>query len=458
MGDLSARLVRNVIFPVWVRRDHPQFLRYYREYERTQFLSRAELEAMQLERLKKLAAHAYTNCRFYRERMDKAGIHPQSFRSLEQYASLPLLTKRNIQDNGETMLASNIPAAARVRNQTGGSTGSPLQFYVDRERLDSRRASTTRHDAWAGLRPGDWCAHLWGARLDQVGASTWWDRWRNALLYRMVELNTSEIKEEYWSRFLRGLRAKRPRTLLCYAQSAVLFAQYLRENRISDIAFDSVITTAEVLLPEQRALLEETFGARVFERYGCREVSIIASECAEHRGMHCNSEAILVEIVRDPSLPQDAGRVVITDLLNTSQPLLRYEIGDVGSWAVHQNCPCGRGLPLIANIQGRTTDFLIMPDGRKISGPALTLVSADMPEVRQVQFVQTARDAVLLRVVPGRAYGAQTEQELRRRFGLYLKGAATLRVEEVESIASEASGKYRFVIQEMGAKEQHGHH
>jgi phenylacetate-CoA ligase len=156
--------------------------------------------------------------------------------------------------------------------------------------------------------------------------------------------------------------------------------------------------------------------------------------------------------VPDPAYAPPAGKIVVTDLLNYSMPFIRYEIGDVGRWAETQECPCGRGLPLLADVQGRITDFLILSDGTHISGPSLTLVVSDMGDVAQVQFVQRGPRSVALRVVPGSNYGSQTRDELRRRIGLYLSGLADLSIEEVTSIASEASGKYRFVVNEMEPK------
>jgi len=447
----SSWMVRNLIFPAWVRRDHPAYPGYFKEFDRSQFSSKAEMEAVQLERLRKLLRHAYQHCPFYRERMQRAGFHPEALHSLHQLATIPVLTKTDIQEHGREMEAANFSAALRVRNQTGGSTGSPLQFYVDKERFASRFASTTRHNQWAGLRPGDWHAVLWGSRLDQSGQQTWWDACRSNLLYRSIFLNTSSIHDKDWAEFLRKLRAKRPRILLAYTQAAVLFANYLRQKGITDIQFDSIITTAEVLLPGQREFLEQSFRGRVFNRYGCREVSVIASECHHHRGMHVSAETFVVEIVPTPTIAKPAGRIVITDLLNQSMPLIRYEIGDVAAWAEDQNCPCGRKLPLLTEVQGRTTDFLVLRDGRHISGPALTLVVADMPQVRQVQFVQKALDHIVIRVVPGKLYGPATAEELRRRLSLYLSSDTTLDIEPTQSIASEISGKYRFAINEIAA-------
>jgi phenylacetate-CoA ligase len=306
------------------------------------------------------------------------------------------------------------------------------------------------------MEPGDWCGELWGARLDQISQESFWDRARNTLLYRMVPMNTSSIRPEDWDPFITQLRKKRVRFLVTYTQSAALFARYLREKGLDDIRFQSIITTAEVLLPGQREFLEETFHARVFNRYGCREVSVMASECERHTGMHVNGDALLVEIVPDPAYPPPNGRILITDMLNYSMPLIRYEIGDVGRWAEAQSCPCGRGLPLIADVQGRITDFLVLPNGTYVSGPALTLVVSDMPDVAQVQFVQRSEKLIVLRVVPGKGYGENTREELRRRIALYLRDQADLALEEVPSIAKEVSGKYRFVVNEMTSPLQKG--
>jgi phenylacetate-CoA ligase len=452
--ELMSVVIRHGIYPIWAWRDHPSFRRYLQEFQQTQYLSRNRLQQYQTGRLIKLLRHAYANCTFYRRRMDEAQFNPLQLESINQLSALPVLTKRNIQDFGSELVAANISPEERVKNQTGGSTGSPLQFFVDRRRFDSRMASTVRHDSWAGLQPGDWRAVLWGARLDQLFKKGLWDRLRNALLYRTIELNTSCIRDDDWIGFVSALRAKRPKTLVAYAQSAVLFAKYVIEQNLSDISFRAIITTAEVLMPQDRELLENTFRCKVFNRYGCREVSVIASECECHTGMHINAEALFVEIVPDPAIAAPAGRILVTDLLNYSMPLIRYEIGDIGILAPEQDCPCGRGLPLLAEVRGRTTDFLILPDGRRISGPALTLVVADMADVRQVQFVQRGRSRVVLRVVPGNNYSAQTVAELRKRLGVYLDQNTTLEVEEVESIASEVSGKYRFVINDMDADKE----
>jgi phenylacetate-CoA ligase len=449
---LGERLAGGVVFPAWARREHAGYHRFRRDLEQSQFAAPAELEQLQQRRLGKLLEYANVHCPLYRERFRAAGWREGEMPDAAAWRSLPLLTKRDLQQHGSAIESEAFPRAQRQRNQTGGSTGSPLQFQVDRARFATRMASTHRHNAWAGHQPGDWMAVLWGARLDAHAQDGLWDRCRERLLYRTVELNTSSVTLPDWDRFVQAVRRRRPRFLLAYARAAVALAEYLDGCGIGDLRFHAIITSAEVLSPAHRQIIECTLGGRVFNRYGCREVSVIASECAAHSGMHVNAEALLVEVVPDPGLSAPWGRVVVTDLLNFSMPLIRYDIGDVARWS-EAPCVCGRGLPMLAEVQGRTTEFLRLPGPRVVSGPALTLVFADLSSVRQVQIVQRPSQEVILKVVPGAGYDAGVRAELRQRLDLYLRGSVPLAIEEVDAIPCLASGKYLFVVQEAAAAE-----
>ncbi len=155
-----------------------------------------------------------------------------------------------------------------------------------------------------------------------------------------------------------------------------------------------------MLEPSARTLIEEVFGCRVFNRYGCREVSVIASECAEHAGMHVMAEGLYVEVVRGdrPAQPGELGAVLVTDLLNLAMPLVRYRIGDMAA-VEDGGCACGRGLPRLRTVEGRVTDFLVGTDGRLVSGAALTVcVVAKRPTLGQVQLWQDRPGRVLYKI------------------------------------------------------------
>lgn len=449
-------LAGRLIFPLWVRREHPAYRVFRRAVERSQFWPADQLLDLQRTRLRALLAHALQHSPFYRARLTAAGITTETNPESAAWTSLPLLTKADLKQSGPAMEATGLPNLRRYRNQTGGSTGTPVQYWVDWDRMSTRMASVDRHNAWAGLRPGDWKASVWGAPLEAQVAQCRRDRIRNALVYRSVNLNCSSIAPADWDRFFAEVRRRRPRYLLAYSSGADELAAEVTRRAYSDIQFSAIITSAEVLTAEQRQRIESGLGGKVFDRYGCREVSVIASECAAHTGLHVNAEALLVEIVPVPGMEPGWGKVVITDLLNRSQPLIRYENGDIARWA-EGPCPCGRALPRLAEVKGRVADFIHLPGGRMVSGVAvLTLALAEVKQVRQLQLVERSPGDLQLRVVPGDSYGPPVRRELAQRLQRHLQGAGQLEVVEVDAIARAASGKYQFVVHESSRSEPAG--
>ncbi len=445
--SLYAGVVRHVVHPLvlWRRGERRQ-LAYQREFERTQFLSADALRQLQWVRLRALLRHAYRACPFYRRRFDQVGAHPDDLRCLEDLRALPVLEKRDIQEQGGDLIARDWPGDDLIRNQTGGSTGTPITFYLCRDRKCSRAAATLRHNRWAGWRIGDRAAVIWGAPRDRPGTGLR-QRVRGALLREPLWLDTAAITEADLERFHRELHRYRPRIIQAYARSATLFARFLAERRLEAYRPTALVTSAEVLDAGDRELLETVFGCPVYNRYGCREFSVIASECAVHDGLHVMAEGLYVEIETPagPAAPGQVGSILVTDLLNPAMPLIRYRIGDMGSWS-RRPCPCGRHLPRLAEVAGRITDFLVGSDGRLVSGVFLaTYVVAQRPSLGQVQIHQARAGHVVYRLRPGPGFDMQRDGDyLRQATRQHLGGAATAEVEVVRELAAEPSGKFLF--------------
>ncbi|HQH54343.1 MAG TPA: phenylacetate--CoA ligase family protein [Candidatus Hydrogenedentes bacterium] len=450
MMDLVPEIIRHVIFPLWLFKDGKgRVLKYLREFERSQFLTESDIRERQLQKLLLMVRHAYANCEFYRRRLDDIGVRPSEIKDFRDYQKIPVLTKRDIQENLNSLLAKNYPQEELVTNWTGGSTGSPLRFFHDKERMLSREASTLRHDAWAGHQIGQKLAVIWGHRQDLSIAQSFKARIRNALLDRSRILDCSSMTDESMGQFANTLRVFRPRVILSYAVPMFLFARYCQTNRITDIRPLSIITSAEVLLEEERRTIEEVFGCRVFDRYGCREVAVIASECEEHGSMHLNAETLYVEFLNEegnPVKPGELGFIIITDLLNFGMPFIRYKIEDVGT-PNDQHCPCGRGLPLMRMVAGRTTDFLRTPKGVRVSGTSLaTYFITSVPGIRQAQIVQDQIDHLVFKLVTGPEFRATEAQLLREKAVDFFGEEMRYDIQHVEEIPKEASGKYRFSV------------
>jgi phenylacetate-CoA ligase len=419
---------------------------YLREFERTQFRSAGEIRELQWLRLRALLHHAYAQCPFYRARFDRAGATPDDLRGLEDLRVLPPLEKRDIQEQGAGMVARNWPRGDLIANQTGGSTGAPVSFYLSKARKCSRAAATLRHNRWAGWQVGDRAAVIWGAPHDRP-ADTWRARLRGALLSEPLWLDTADITEASLNEFHTALLRYRPRIIQAYARSAVLFARYLQARGLEPYRPHSVVTSAEMLETDERRLLEDVFGCPVFNRYGCREVSVIASECPAHSGLHIMAEGLFLEIEtpNGPAAPGEIGTILVTDLLNRAMPLIRYRIGDMGAWA-SGTCPCGRGLPRLERVAGRVTDFLVGSNSRLVSGVYLaTYVIAHRPSLGQVQIVQHKAGSVIYRIKPGRDFHYERDLEyLRTTTRRYLGAETRIDSEVVEELPAESSGKFLF--------------
>jgi phenylacetate-CoA ligase len=344
------------------------------------------------------------------------------------------------------MIAQNWPKIDLIRDQTGGSTGQPISFVMDRERYESRIAAMWRHDAWAGLEVGHRTAYVWGAPRDMPSKS-WKSRLRRRLLGGQLWLDTAFITEEKMLAFDAELKAFRPRAIVAYANGISILARFFRAKGITPFQPHSIITSAEVLTPENRELMQNVFGCPVFNRYGSREVSVIASECGSHDGLLTMAEGLYIEIVRNnqPATAGDIGEILITDLLNFGMPMIRYRIGDMGSWAEGPDSS-GRSLPRLTSVDGRVTDFVVGDDGRLVSGVFLaTYVVANRPSLGTVQLRQDRPGILLYRIKRGLDFQESEDLDyLTCTTKRYLGRNSHAEFEFVEQLPKTASGKLQF--------------
>jgi phenylacetate-CoA ligase len=248
--------------------------------------------------------------------------------------------------------------------------------------------------------------------------------------------------------FAERFRKFKPEVILAYANSLATMVDFYLEKGIELPSPNSIITSAEVLTSDNRAKIEKFFKARIFDRYGARETSVIATECSAHQGMHICAEHLYLEFLkdgRDAGIGEE-GEVIVTDLANPAFPFLRYQIGDVGSPA-ETGCSCGVTLPRMQVIAGRTTDFLVAPNGRKVSGAALTIyLAARVKGIRQAQIVQRELGSLTFNLVLSSEFDDESRRRLRERVTHFFGQEMEFDINSVSEIPREPSGKYRFSI------------
>ncbi len=452
MFDLYRIINKYFIYPLYYWKSGDKRLSRLNELEKSQYYSTQKIEALQLERLQKIIKYAYENTAYYKQIMDDRNLTPNDFNCLKDIEKLPLLTKSIIQERMHEMISSQYAISDLVKDSSGGSTGEPTVYYKDKDRHNLRRADQIRHDRWSGWDIGKRKALIWGAQRDLKAIQSFRENILATYIERQWELDAFEMSNAEMEKFTRTLEKLQPSMILGYANALKLYADYLLKFQPDhDIRLDGIISSAETLTEDKRTIIEKAFGCKVLNRYGSREVGLIASECKQQQGLHINAENIYLELVDDQahSISNGNGDVIVTDFWNFGMPIIRYKLGDVGTVS-NKTCSCGRNLPLLGAVAGRTGDFFVTRSGDKIHGEYFTHLFYEVPQVKQFQMVQESLDLVTFKIVQTSDQADQTYLEsIFSKTKKMLGENITIEHQIVDEIKPTSTGKLLFTISKV---------
>ncbi|EGJ09807.1 phenylacetate--CoA ligase family protein [Rubrivivax benzoatilyticus] len=451
MSGLYTRFTSGVLFPLHERLKRHDSVAVRRALEASQWWPPERLEALRVERLRTLLTQAGQHVPYYRELFAEHRFDPAAVTSVADLQRLPFLSKAVVRAQGERLRHEQAEGLARFN--TGGSSGEPLIFFIGRERVSHDVAAKWRATRWWDVDIGDPEIVVWGSPIE-LGAQDRVRAWRDRLL-RTELLPAFEMSESKLDGFVAAIRARRPKMLFGYPSALSHIARHAerRGQRLDDLGIEVAFVTSERLYDDQREAISRLFGCRVANGYGSRDAGFIAHECPAG-GLHLTAEDVIVEIVAPDGRvlpPGQSGEIVVTHLATKDFPFIRYRTGDVAVLDTAR-CACGRTLPLVREIQGRSTDFIVAADGTVMHGLALVYVVRDLPGVRGFKIVQHSLQRTEVQIVadagfdrPARA--AEIQAGLKRRLG----AAVQVDVNYVEAIAPEKSGKYRYVVSHVAA-------
>ena len=448
--SLYTRFVSSLLFPLHELAKGHDTVRARSALEVSQWWNREALQAHRLWKLQDLLRHAERHVPYYKALFSRVGFRAADLVSIHQLAALPLLTKAEIREHMDEMKSER--ARKLTRFNTGGSTGDPLIFWLGATRVSHDVAAKWRATRWWDVDIGDPEIVVWGSPIE-LGAQDRVRAVRDALL-RTELLPAFEMSEAALDRFLARIRRRRPRMLFGYPSALAHIARHARRKSIAmnDLGIRVAFVTSETLYEDLRADIEQVFGCAVANGYGSREAGFIAHQCPAG-GMHITAEDVIVEIVDESGRPVPAGRsgeIVVTNLATADFPFIRYRTGDVGALS-ERSCECGRGLPLLAEIQGRTSDFVVARDGTVMHGLALIYVIRGIRGIRQFKVVQESLDHTRVMVATDAGFQASDEHTIRQGFAQRLGAGVRVQIERVAEIPREASGKYRYVMSRVDA-------
>lgn len=450
MSDLYTRLVAGVLFPLHERLKRHDTVRVRRAMEASQWWPRERIEALQLERLRRLLIDVGVHVPYYRELFARERFDPCAVRSVADLQALPFLTKPLIRAHGDALHADDARGLARFN--TGGSSGEPLIFYIGSERVTHDVAAKWRATRWWGVDIGDREIVVWGSPIE-LGAQDRVRALRDALM-RTELLPAFEMSDARVDGFIERIRMRRPRMLFGYPSAIAHIAQRAERRgvRLGDLGVKVVFVTSERLYDHQRETIARLFGCPVANGYGGRDAGFIAHACPAG-GMHITAEDIVVEIVDVDGRvvpPGQTGEIVVTHLATRDYPFIRYRTGDVGVLD-DTPCACGRGLPLLKEIQGRSTDFVVAANGTVMHGLSLIYVVRDLPGVRAFKVVQESLGLTRVYLVAGDGFDPAAVAAIERGFRRRLGETVTVQVDLVDEIPAERSGKFRYIVSHVQA-------
>lgn len=447
--QIYAGFARNVLFPFHERFKGHVTIRMLTEMEREQWVPDDELRELRAERLRQLISHAFSSVPYYSNLAQIHGYSADHFRAEADLERLPLLSKELIRGRLEAFKSSDAGKVQRLT--TGGSTGSPLAFYLGPTRISSDIAARCRAESWWGVGIGDREYVIWGSPLELTKQ----DRLRELRdrVLRTRLLSAFEMNELTMDRYIDEILVHGCTRVFGYPSSIHLLCEHARRRNkdLSKVGVRTVFVTAEYLWEHWRQTITESFGCPVANGYGGRDSGFIAQECPAG-GMHITADRLIVEIVDHSGQrlpPGQLGEIVVTHLDTPEMPFIRYRTGDMGALST-RTCACGRTLPLLENIDGRKSDFIVTPDGRRMHGLSLIYALRKIAGIDQFQVVQKSLTSFEVAVVTNAAFSGQSEVEIQREFRHRIRAEVDVTFRHCEEIALTRSGKYRYVISQVG--------
>jgi phenylacetate-CoA ligase len=236
----------------------------------------------------------------------------------------------------------------------------------------------------------------------------------------------------------------KPRLVRGYASSLYFIAEYIENNNIKIHYPESVISSSETLFPKMREKIEKVFKAKVYDSYGCREVSQIATECDKNCGLHIVMENQIVELKKDNN---GRNRVIVTNLNNFCMPIIRYEVGDLATFIEEAKCKCGRTSFRLEKILGRTNENIILKNGKIVNGEYFEFLFYEIWEVERFQVSYSLkRDKMTIRIKTKSSH-EKISKFLKKTIFEHL-GAFDIEIIYTEIFDKTESGKFKFVWME----------
>ena len=411
---------------------------------RNQWQGSHELQRQQEDRLRAIVTHAYEKVDYYRKLFDHSGIKPEDIQTTQDLVKIPITNRKNLQAlPHKEIVTRGVDLSRCVNLRTSGSSGMPLDIFIDsREKMLS----------WLFYRRvyfengGTLSDRQLRITIPQYFRAERWFQYLGILQEKYISV-FNDIESQ-----LSVILEFKPSIIGGYASSLKNLASKVKNEKIKGINPRIIFSVAESMSERDREFIASVFKSEIIDYYACNECGIIAWECKEHSGYHIDSENVIVEFIKKDGTQArtgEEGEIVITSLNAYTMPFIRYKLGDIAIPSGRQ-CPCGRTLPLIEKIIGRSSDSFILPNGIKIHPFSLTCKIENIQGISQYQVIQQKRDKVRIYIVKNDSYSCKTSFDLAENCKHVLGDNVVIEIIIVDEIPdSRIGGKFQAIKSEL---------
>lgn len=440
-----------ISWPAIPSRDAAGLLSILYQLEATQWLTPEQIQELQLKQLNSLLTHSLKTVPYYRKVFGERGLREPQALTLDAWRELPILTRDSLMQNRSELLSDSVPDQHKplVEVKSSGSTGKPVQTETTAVTRAFWNAFVLRDHYWhrrdfrlpfAAIRfihrdaryPESDHTSNWGpptAIVHPTGPSS------------VLDIRTPVSKQVEW------ISQRRPAYLLTYPSNIQEIARYCMRHDIHFKGLREIRLFGEVVDDAVRKDCKDAWCVSATDGYSANEVGYIALQCPEAEHYHVQSETCFLEVIDEMGNPcriGEVGRVLVTPIHNFAMPLLRYAIGDYAE--LGSSCACGRGLPVIKRVLGRSRNMLVLPNGDR-QWPFFGLGSyRNLKQVRQHQLVQHSPREIEVKLVVDQPLTEEEREELRKKILRALGHSFHIIFTFHDSIPRSASGKYEEFI------------
>jgi phenylacetate-CoA ligase len=427
--------------------------------QRNLHIKKSDLITYQNKCLHKIVKHAYNSVPLYRKKYDEAGIKPDEINTIQDLSKLPCVTKNEIRQNVNDAVSTKFDTKSLHVLSTSGSTGTPLKIFITKEEDGYRKAKHLRANFNCGHYPFDrWLTITSPSHFSEISG---FQKTLNFYSPKFVSV-FGDTKEQ-----LSFINKYKPIVLDGYSSSLAIVAREAKKTNVSVTNPRIIFGGAELCDDSSREIIEEVFKAPFYDQYATVEFERMAWQCPKKEGYHIDADSLIMQFLDshgDEVSPGESGKIVCTSLFNYAMPFIKYVVGDSGVYSDDQ-CSCGRTLPLMEKIEGRSDALLFLPQGRTLSPRTITISMGKFhlnKYIEQFKLIQTRKDKLEIQLKIENSDAARKLFEngiMEKEITIHFKSMlgietedVTFAVQFVDNIPLSKNGKMQIIESQINSK------